>query len=54
VRDQWELGIALGKDDKRMKFWFLRFEHIGLSFKTSSNGVYRAISVNMRSPFTKQ
>jgi hypothetical protein len=53
VRDQWELGLALGKGSKKMKFWFLKFEHVGLSFKTSSNGVYQAISVNMRSPFTK-
>ena len=53
IRDQWELGLALGKGDKKLKIWFLRFEHVGLSFKTSSNGVYKAISVNMRSPFTK-
>jgi hypothetical protein len=52
IRDQWELGLALGKGSKKMKFWFLKFEHVGLSFKTSSNGVYKAISVNMRSPFT--
>lgn len=53
IRDQWELGLALGKGHKKLKFWFLKFEHVGLSFKTSSNGVYKAISVNMRSPFTK-
>ncbi len=53
VRDQWELGLALGKGRRKMKFWFLSFEHVGLSFKTSSNGVYQAISVNMSSPFTK-
>ena len=52
VSDQWELGLALGKGRKNMKFWFLKFEHVGLSFKTSSNGVYKAISANMSSPFT--
>ena len=53
VNDQWELGLALGKGGKKLKFWFMNFEHVGLSFKTSSNGVYRAISLNMSSPFTK-
>lgn len=52
VNDQWELGIALGKGRKGMKIWFLTFEHIGLAFKTSSNGKFKAISFNMRSPFT--
>ena len=52
INDQWELGLALGKGNKKMKFWFLSFEHIGLSYKWSSNGTYKAISLNMRSPFT--
>lgn len=52
VNDQWELGVALGKGNKKMKLWFLSFEHVGLSFKWSSNGVYKAISLNMSSPFT--
>ncbi|HDN69022.1 MAG TPA: hypothetical protein ENG26_00415 [Gammaproteobacteria bacterium] len=53
VNDQWELGLALGKGSKKLKIWFIKFEHVGLSFKASSNGVYRAISLNMSSPFTK-
>jgi len=52
IKDQWELGLALGTGDKRMKFWFMGFEHVGLSFKMSSNGEYQAISFNLRSPFT--
>jgi hypothetical protein len=52
VNDTWELGLALGTGDKKMKFWFLGFEHVGLSFKTSSNGEYNAITFNLRSPFT--
>ena len=52
IQDQWEIGLALGKRGKKMKIWFMSFEHIGLSFKTSSNGHYKAISVNLRSPFT--
>jgi hypothetical protein len=50
--DQWEFGLALGKGNKGMKIWFLTFEHLGLSYKFSSNGKFRAISFNLRSPFT--
>lgn len=52
IRDQWEIGLALAKSNKDMKIWFMNFEHIGLSYKTSSNGEYKAISINLRSPFT--
>jgi len=52
IDDQWELGLALGRGSKGMKIWFMTFEHIGLSFEWSSDGRYRAISFNLRSPFT--
>lgn len=52
IQDQWELGLALTTTSNRMKIWFMTFEHIGLSYQTSSNGHYKAISVNLRSPFT--
>ncbi|MCW8926210.1 MAG: hypothetical protein OQJ84_08140 [Xanthomonadales bacterium] len=52
IQDQWEIGMALGKGNGKLKIWFMSFEHIGLSFKTSSNGHYKAISLNFRSPFT--
>jgi len=52
INDQWEIGLALSKGSKKMKFWFISFEHLGLSYKWSSNRQYTAISVNLRSPFT--
>ena len=52
VDDQWEIGLALSKGNKKIKFWFISFEHVGLSCKWSSNRHYRAITVNLRSPFT--
>ena len=52
IRDQWEIGVALARNNRNVKIWFMSFEHIGLSFKWSSNGHYKAISVNLRSPFT--
>ena len=52
ISDQWEIGLALSKGSKNIKIWFISFEHIGLSYKFSSNRQYTAISVNLRSPFT--
>jgi hypothetical protein len=52
IQDQWEIGLALAKEGKPIKIGFMSFEHIGLSYKRSSNGHYRAISFNLRSPFT--
>ncbi len=53
IDDQWELGLALRRSNKPLRIWFVDFEHVGLSFKSSSNGEFRAITVNLRSPFTK-
>ena len=52
IDDQWEIGLALGRGGKGVKIWFLTFEHVGLSYKFSSNGRYKAITFNLRSPFT--
>jgi hypothetical protein len=52
IEDQWEVGLALGHSGKKVKIWFMSFEHVGLSYKWSSNGRYKAISFNLRSPFT--
>lgn len=51
IRDQWELGVALSRGDNKIKLWFLEFEQLGLAYKVSSNGKYRAISFNLRSRF---
>lgn len=52
IRDQWEIGLALAREGKPIKIGFMTFEQVGLSYKRSSNGHYRAISFNLRSPFT--
>lgn len=53
INDQWELGLALGKGDKRFKLWIFSFEQFGLSYKWSSNRRYRAITLNFTSPFNR-
>jgi len=51
VDDQWELGIALAPRKRSFKVWFLTFEQLGLAFRSSSDGTYRAITINASSPF---
>jgi hypothetical protein len=51
-RDQWELGVAIGKRDRPIDLGFLSFEQIGLSYRWSSDGDFNGITVNFRSPFT--
>jgi hypothetical protein len=51
-RDQWELGLAIGKRDRPLDLGFMSFEQIGLSYRWSSDGDFNAITVNFRSPFT--
>lgn len=51
VRDQWELGLALGRGDEPFEFGFLSFDHIGLGYRWSSSGEFDAIVLNFSSPF---
>lgn len=51
IDDQWELGFALTPRGSKFKIGFMSFEQLGLSFRASSNGDYRAITINARSPF---
>jgi len=51
-RDQWELGVAIGKRDRPLDLGFVSFEQIGLAYRWSSDGRFNAITVNFRSPFT--
>lgn len=49
-RDQWELGLALG-GGRPLDFGFLSFDHVGLAYRWSSDGNFRAITLNFTSPF---
>jgi hypothetical protein len=51
ITDQWEIAIAIGKKDKRMKIWFMSFDRLGLGYRTSSNGNLRGITFVFRSIF---
>jgi len=51
ISDEWELAIALGKREKPIRVWFLKFDRLGLGYRTSSDGELRGITVIFRSLF---
>ncbi len=53
IEDEWELGLAIARRDGPIKIWFLKFEHLGLSYRFNSDGSFRAITVNFHAPFTR-
>lgn len=53
IRDQIEFGLALSKGSKDLRMLGMGFERLGLAMQWSSNGKFKAITVNLRSPFTR-
>jgi len=51
ITDQWELGAALGGRDSPIQIWFMKFDRLGLGYRTSSNGDLRGITFVFRSEF---
>ena len=47
------IGLALALRDRPIRIWFLEFERMGLSYRFSSDGRFKAITVNVRSLFTR-
>ena len=48
---EWELGAALGGRDSPIQIWFMKFDRLGLGYRTSSNGDLRGITFVFRSKF---
>jgi len=53
IDDEWRLGIALALRDRRMRFWWFEFDQLGLAFRTSSDGEFRALTFNISGPFRR-
>ena len=51
--DQFIAGLAVSLRERPFKLWFMKFDRIGLEYRFSSNGNFHAISLNMRSLFTR-
>lgn len=45
VANYWQLGMALGKRDKPIKIWFLKFDRLGLAYQHSDTGRFRGIEI---------
>ena len=53
IEDQVELGFAMSFRDGPYKLWFFNVHRLGLGYRFSSSGEFTAITLHMRSWFTK-
>ena len=51
ITEQWEIGLALGKSEERIKIWFMSFDRLGLGYRQSSDGSLKGIKFIFRSSF---
>ena len=51
ITDQWEIGAAIGREDSPIRIWFMKFNRLGLGYRTSSNGDLKGIAFVFRSMF---
>lgn len=53
IRDQYEAGVAVNLKGKPFRLWFIDIEQFGLAYQFSHDGSFRAITINLRSWFTR-
>lgn len=53
VSDQWELGLAVSREDAAISIWRFEFERLGLSYRFSSNGDLQGIGLVFSSLFDR-
>lgn len=53
IRNQLDFGLAMSFRDGPYEFWIFKIHQVGLGYRISSSGQFRAITLNMRSWFTK-
>jgi hypothetical protein len=51
IDDQWELGAAVGRRGEPLRIWFLRFDRLGLGYRSSSSGDLKGVTFFFRSLF---
>jgi hypothetical protein len=51
ISDQWELGLALSREDASIPVWRFEFERLGLSYRFSSDGDLQGIGLVFSSLF---
>lgn len=53
ITDQWEIGVALRKQEGRIKIGWFKFDRLGLGYRFSSSGDLKGITFIFRSVFEK-
>jgi len=53
IDDEWELGVAFGKKDKRLKLWRLGWDRVGLAYRWSTDGRLDGIRLTFHSLFDR-
>lgn len=51
IKDQWEIGVAVGRGESRLRIWFLSFDRLGLGYRASSDGALKGVTFIFRSLF---
>lgn len=49
ITNYWQAGMAFGKQDRRIKLWFLSFDRLGLAYDISPSGELRGLKFVFRS-----
>ena len=53
VDDEWQLGVAFARRAGLIRIGPLQFEQIGLAWGFSSDGEFRAVTLNFNAPFSR-
>ena len=51
IRDQWEIGIGVNKEDTPIEVWRFRFDRLGLAYRFSTDGELQGIGLVFDSLF---
>lgn len=51
IRDQWELALAVSREDARIAIWRFEFDRLGLAYRFSSDGELQGIGLLFSSLF---
>jgi hypothetical protein len=53
IGNEWELGVAFGKQSSPLRFWRLKLDRLGLAYRFGSNHEFEGVSLILRSLFDR-
>lgn len=51
ISDEWELGVAISREDAPIRWWKLEFSRLGLAYRFSSDGELQGVGLMFQSLF---